>query len=542
MESARPAHETENHRVARAAGVVGLSTMLSRVFGFIRDVVVARYFGAGLATDAFFVAFRIPNLLRRLFAEGSLTIAFVPVFTEYLKTKSREDAFELARVAFTLLSAILVAVSVAGVLLSPAIVTLMAPGFRASPDKYALTVLLTRIMFPYIFFIALVALCMGILNSLRHFATPALSPVILNLCMIAAALFLRDFFAEPILALAVGVMIGGLMQLAVQLPVLFRLGVRLRPDFHFGHEGVRRIGALMLPAAFGAAVYQINIFISTLLASFLPEGSVSFLYYADRIVELPLGIFGIAIGTAALPSFSDQAARGQHDEMKRTISFSLRLMLFITMPAMIGILALREPIISVLFQRGEFDPRSAVLTAQALFWYAVGLWAFSTIRVVVAAFYALQDTKTPVRIAVVALVVNTVCSAALMFPMKHNGLAFATSIASAVNVLTLAYLLRKRIGEFLDAAFWRSLARVTAASAVMGLSVVLATRTLGWTVAAPFGHRFMILLTGLGVGITVFVACAAALRCPEMTTILNVVRRRLGRRQGDRGGPTGQNR
>jgi len=530
MESTHPTHETENHRVARAAGVVGMATMLSRVFGFIRDVIVARYFGAGLATDAFFVAFRIPNLLRRLFAEGSLTIAFVPVFTEYLKTRSRDEAFELARVAFTLLSAVLVVISIAGVLLSPAIVTVMAPGFRATPDKYALTVLLTRIMFPYIFFISLVALCMGILNSLRHFATPALSPVILNLCMIAAALFLRDFFAEPILALAVGVMIGGLLQLAVQLPVLFRQGVVLRPDFRVRHEGVRRIGALMLPAAFGAAVYQINIFISTLLASFLPEGSVSFLYYADRIVELPLGIFGIAIGTAALPSFSEQVARGHYEEMKKTISFSLRLMLFITIPAMVGIIVLQEPIISVLFQRGEFDPRSAVLTAQALFWYTVGLWAFSTIRVVVAAFYALQDTKTPVRIAVVALIVNTVFSAALMFPMKHNGLAFATSIASAVNVLTLGYLLRKRIGEFLDDAFWRSVARVTAASVLMGVSVALTTHTLGWDVAAPFRHRLLILVTGLGVGISVFAACALALRCPETATILNVLRRKLGRR------------
>jgi putative peptidoglycan lipid II flippase len=286
----------------------------------------------------------------------------------------------------------------------------------------------------------------------------------------------------------------------------------------------------MLPAAFGAAVYQINIFISTLLASFLPEGSVSFLYYADRIVELPLGIFGIAIGTAALPSFSDQVARGQYDEMKRTISFSLRLMLFITIPAMIGIIALQEPIISVLFQRGEFEARSSVLTAQALFWYAVGLWAFSTIRVVVAAFYALQDTKTPVRIAVVALVVNTVCSAALMFPMKHSGLAFATSIASAVNVLTLAYLLRRRIGEFLDSAFWASVARVIAASAVMGVAVALTTHVLGWDVAAPFRNRLTVLVAGLAVGIAAFTASAFALRCPETTTILSMLRRKLGRR------------
>jgi putative peptidoglycan lipid II flippase len=293
---------------------------------------------------------------------------------------------------------------------------------------------------------------------------------------------------------------------------------------------VRRIGALMLPAAFGAAVYQINIFISTLLASFLPEGSVSFLYYADRIVELPLGIFGIAIGTAALPSFSDQVARGHYEEMKKTISFSLRLMLFITIPAMIGIIALREPIISVLFQRGEFDPRSAMLTAQALFWYTVGLWAFSTIRVVVAAFYALQDTKTPVRIAVVALVVNTACSVALMFPMKHNGLAFATSIASAVNVLTLGFLLRKRIGDFLDAGFWRSIARVAAASIVMWIAVALTTDTLGWDMAAPFQHRMTVLAAGLAVGIAVFAVSTFALRCPEMTTILSMIRRKLGRR------------
>jgi putative peptidoglycan lipid II flippase len=530
MDIRQPAHETENHRVAKAAGVVGLATMLSRIFGFIRDVIVARYFGAGLATDAFFVAFRIPNLLRRLFAEGSLTIAFVPVFTEYLKTKSREDAFELARVAFTLLSVILVVISIAGVIFSPAIVTVMAPGFRATPDKYALTVLLTRIMFPYIFFISLVALCMGILNSLRHFATPALSPVILNICMIAATLLLKDYFAEPILALAVGVMIGGLLQLAAQLPYLFKMGVSLRPDFQFGHPGVRRIGTLMLPAAFGAAVYQINIFISTLLASFLPEGSVSFLYYADRIVELPLGVFAIAIGTAALPSFSEQVAHGHFDEMKRTIRFSLRLMLFITIPAMIGIIALREPIISVLFQRGQFDPRSSVLTAQALLCYTVGLWAFSTIRVIVAAYYSLQDTKTPVRIAVAALVVNTVFSVALMFPMQHNGLALATSIASAVNVLTLGFLLRKRIGRFLDADFWRSVARVMAASIIMWVAVALITHTLGWDVAAPFRHRLTVLAAGLVVGISVFTASAFVLKCPETTTLLSMIRRKLGRR------------
>ncbi|MCX5833846.1 MAG: murein biosynthesis integral membrane protein MurJ [Deltaproteobacteria bacterium] len=520
--------ETENARVAKAAGVVGLATMLSRIFGFIRDMVVAAFFGAGFATDAFFVAFRIPNLLRRLFAEGSLTISFVPVFTEYLKTRSREEALELANVSFTVLSIILVIVSIAGVLLSPLIVSVMAPGFLKTPDKYELTVFLTRIMFPYIFFISLVALCMGILNSLRHFASPALSPVILNIAMILAALFLRDFFDEPILALAIGVMIGGFLQLLFQLPFLSRLGVHLKPDLNFRHPGVKRIGFLMLPAVFGAAVYQINIFISTLLASFLPEGSVSYLYYADRLVELPLGVFAIAIGTAALPSFSEQATKGEFGEMKRTIAFSLRLMLFITIPAMIALIALRVPIISVLFERGEFDLRSTILTAQALLYYAVGLWAFSTIRVIVAAFYALQDTKTPVRIAIVALIVNTVMSIILMFPLKHGGLALATSIASAVNVVILSAILARRIGRFLDREFQMSLLKVFVASFIMWGAIELTSYLLAWRDDGPFNERLITLTAAIVVGLLTFFIASYLLRNREMARVLETARRRFG--------------
>ena len=527
MDDLKKPGETENARVAKAAGVVGLSTMLSRIFGFIRDMVVAAFFGAGFATDAFFVAFRIPNLLRRLFAEGSLTISFVPVFTEYLKTRTREEALELANVAFTVLSVILVIVSVAGVLLSPLIVSVMAPGFLTTPDKYELTVFLTRIMFPYIFFISLVALCMGILNSLRHFASPALSPVILNIAMILAALYLRNFFDEPILALAVGVMIGGLLQLLFQLPFLGRLGIHLRPDWNFGHPGVKRIGLLMLPAVFGAAVYQINIFISTLLASFLPEGSVSYLYYADRLVELPLGVFAIAIGTAALPSFAEQATKGEFDEMKKTIAFSLRLMLFITIPAMIALIALRVPIISVLFERGEFDQRSTILTAQALLYYAVGLWAFSTIRVIVAAFYALQDTKTPVRIAIVALIVNTAMSVILMFPLKHGGLALATSIASAVNVVTLSVILARRIGPFLDREFRMSVLKFFVASFTMWGAIELTSRLMAWRDDGPFNERLLILTVAIVVGAATFFIASYLLKSREMTRVLKIARRRL---------------
>jgi len=517
----------ENEKVARAAGVVGLATMLSRVFGFIRDMVVAGFFGAGLVTDAFFVAFRIPNLLRRLLAEGSLTVSFVPVFTEYLKKRSRQEALELADVAFTSLSVVLVVVSIAGVLFAPFIVAVMAPGFVKHDVQYELTVLLTRFMFPYIFFISLVALCMGILNSLRHFAAPALSPVVLNISMILAALLLRDFFSEPVFSLAVGVMVGGVLQLAMQWPFLLKMGVRLRPNFRFRHPGLKRIGLLMMPAAFGAAIYQINVFIGTVLASLLPKGSVSYLYYADRIVELPLGVFAIAVGTAALPSLSDQVARGEFEDFKKTISFSLRLILFITVPATVALLALREPILSVLFQRGAFDAAATVKTAEALLYYTLGLWAFSVIRVIVSAFYSLQDTKMPMKAAIVALIVNVAASIMLMGPMRHGGLALATSLASAVNVFVLGIVLKKRIGSYLNRDFYRSLCKVSAASLVMWLSILLVETIIPWRIAGPLDQRLLFLTMSVMSGLTTYFAASWALKCPEMVMVIRTVKAKL---------------
>jgi len=519
---------SENVRVARAAGVVGLATLLSRIFGFARDVVVAGFFGAGLATDAFFVAFRIPNMLRRLLAEGSLTVSFVPVFTEYLKQKSREGAFELADVAFTVLSIVLVIVSLLGILFAPLIVTVMAPGFTRVAAQYDLAVFLTRLMFPYIFFISLVALCMGILNSLRHFAAPALSPVMLNIAMILGALFLKDFFSEPIVGLALGVMAGGVLQLAMQWPFLVRMGVRLKLNFAFRHPGVRRIAALMLPAVFGAAIYQINVFIGTVLASLLPKGSVSYLYYADRLVELPLGVFAIAIGTATLPSFSEQVARGQLDELKKTISFSLRLMLFITVPSMVALIALRVPIISVLFERGAFTAAATIQTAWALLFYAVGLWAFSVIRVIVSAFYSLQDTKSPMKAAIVALVVNVAFSVALMFPLKHGGIALATSIASAVNVGMLSVILWRRIGPFLMRDFYPSLGKVLFSSAVMWIVILGVDVLYPWNPAGPFLGRTVFLALAVVLGGGAFLLSSWIVKSPEMTALAAALRRRIG--------------
>ena len=522
--------ETENARVAKAAWVVGAATFLSRIFGFLRDVVVAGFFGAGLATDAFFVAFRIPNLLRRLFAEGSLTIAFIPVFTEYLKKKSREDAVELACVAFTLLSIILVLVSFLGILFAPWIVKVIAWGFTKNPDQYGLTVFLTRLMFPYIFFISLVALCMGILNSLRHFAAPALAPVVLNICMIAAVFLFRGFFDEPIMALAVGVIIGGVLQLVMQFPFLARMGVKLRVNFHFNHPGIRKIGILMLPAIFGAAVYQINIFVSTLLASFLAVGSVSYLYYADRLVQLPLGVFAIAIGTASLPSFSEHVAEGKLDELKKTLSFSLRLILFLTIPAMVALIVLRVPIISVLFQRGAFDVMKTIYTSEALLFYAVGLWAFSLVRVIVPVFYSLQDTKTPVKIAVVALFVNMIMGVILMFPLKHGGLALATSIASAVNVIVLYVILERRIGRFLEREFFVSVSRIILSSLIMAGAIEVVGYIVPWNNEAPFDDRLLFLVLTIGIGFAIFTVCSYFFKSREMFAVFGAVRGKLGRK------------
>lgn len=436
---------SEQRNVSRAAGVVGFFTLLSRILGLVRDMVLARFFGSGMAADAFFVAFRIPNLLRRLFAEGSLTIAFIPVFTEFLNQKSRKEAFDLARTILTLLALILVVVALLGVLLSPWIVRIQAFGFGGSGDKYELTVLLTRITFPYIFFISLVAFFMGVLNSLRRFGAPAAAPIFLNVGIIGAAYFISPRLPQPIVGIALGVLIGGILQVGLQIPWVLKEGLKVFPMWRPDHPAVKRIGLLMLPAIVGSAVYQFNQFMGTLLASFLKGGSVSWLYYADRLVQFPLGVFAIAISTAALPSLSAQAATEDLNEFQETLSHSLRLVFFITLPCLVGLIVLGRPIIRVLFERGAFDAYSTLMTNKALFFYSLGLWAFSGIRVMVSAFYALQDTKTPVKVAIVAVAANLIFSLAFMGPLKHGGLALALSLASSLQFALLVFFLKRKI-------------------------------------------------------------------------------------------------
>jgi putative peptidoglycan lipid II flippase len=500
--------------------VVGFYTLLSRILGLIRDIVVARFFGAGMATDAFFVAFRIPNLLRRLLAEGSLTIAFIPVFSEYLTQKSRKDAFELARAVLYLLSLILAVVTVLGIFLSPWIVRLQAWGFGASGPKYDLTVLLTRITFPYIFLVSIVAFFMGILNCLRHFAAPAAAPIFLNLGIIASTLWISPFFSQPIIGVAIGVLIGGVLQVLLQLPWLVQKGVSLRPCWMPEHPAVKRIGILILPAIYGSAIYQLNQFIGTLLASFLPQGSVSWLYYADRLVQFPLGVFAIAISTAALPSLSKQVAEKDMSEFRETLSHSVRLTLFITIPAMAGMMVLGKPIIQVFFQRGAFGPLSTVMTERALFYYTLGLWAFSVNRVLVSAFYAFQDTKTPARIATIALLANVGFSLILMGPLKHGGLALATSLASTVQFFLLIFFLGRMPGVLHLKPMMASGLKSVFCSAAMGISLYLFH--VKWIV--PYtGASYWSLACRLGViiliGIMVYFVMAVVLRCREVGSV-----------------------
>ena len=516
---------TEQKRVTKAAGVVGSATLLSRILGFIRDVVIAWFFGAGLASDAFFVAFRIPNLLRRLFAEGSLTIAFIPVFTEYLTRNGQSEAFALGRAAVRLLSVILALTALLGILCAPLIVWVIAPGFSESPDKHALTVLLTRIMFPYIFFIGLVALAMGILNALGHFAAPALAPVMLNLAIIASALLIAPRLAEPVIGLALGVLVGGILQLALQVPFLVRKGFKFWAQSSFWHPGLKRIAVLMMPAVLGAAVYQINILIGTLLASLLPEGSVSYLYYADRLVQFPLGIFAIATATAVLPSLSRQAADGDFEALGGTFAHAMKLVLFITIPSMVGLIVLREPIVALLFKRGAFDTQTTHLTAVALLYYGIGLWAFAAVRVVVSTFYALQDTKTPVRMAIISICANVVLSLLLMGPLKHGGLALATSLASVVNLGLLIWALAKRLGPIRWDVIGASMVKTIISSFIMGAVVWFSARMV---VPSAEGSTIALLVSLMGtilVGVLLYGTSAFCLKSDELKEVLSTFRK-----------------
>src|SRR5512133_90399 len=521
---------SETKQIARAAGILGSATLLSRIMGMVRDMVVSRLFGAGFATDAFFAAFMIPNMLRRFFAEGALTSAFVPIFSETLTRDGGEEARRLANVCFTLLTMIMAGITLAGILFSPWIVGLMFPGFGAQPAKLELTIQLNRLMFPYIFFISLVALCMGILNTVRHFFTPAISTVFLNLSMIGCALLLHTRFDVPIVALAVGVLLGGFLQLALQLPVLWRKGFPLRPNFNFRHPAAQRIALLMTPSIFGVGVYYRNITVSNILASLLPEGSVSYLYYAQRLFEFPQGIFTVAVAQAVLPSMSRQAAAGDLTGMKESINFSLRLTLFVTIPAMFGLMACAVPLFSLIFMGGAFDYSAAVKSGEALFWYSFGLSFVALARVLPPAFYALKDTKTPVWTAFIAFILNVIFSLLLMKPLLHGGLALATTLSALVNMLLLLWLLRRKIGPFGGRGIVTSGVKALIASLPMAVVVFYICRLIDWSLYGQKVIKSGVLGSAIFVGLLLYAGVSRLLRSDEALELSGIIRKKFGRR------------
>jgi len=516
-----------NRAVARAAAVVGVATLASRVFGFARDLVVARAFGAGPVTDAFFVAFRIPNLLRRLVAEGALSSAFIPVLTDYLTTRSRAETRAMLRAVVGAMLLLLAVLSVLGVLASPWIVRAMAPGFFADPVLGGLTVTLTRIMFPFLFLVGTAAVVMGILNAHRHFLLPALAPVALNVGIIVAALWIAPRLAEPVIALAIGVLLGGAGQIAVQLPALRHHDVPARPTLDLRHPAVRRVTRLMVPVAVGQSASQVGTLINTIIASFLTSGSVSYLYYADRLVEFPLGVFGIAVATAVLPTLSEQSARRDTRAVRETLSFAMRLATFVSLPAAIGLFVLREPIVRVLYQYGRFGPDQAAGTAGALAMYALGLVGFTGTKIGAQAFYALGDTRTPARISVASVAVNCALSALLAVPLGHVGLALATAVAATGNALALALLLRRRLPGGPVARARRAWLRILGVSG--GLAFLLAAV---WQWAPPPSGRIAegawlgAVIVGGGVA---YLAAHGALGSDEARLATAAIRRRWSR-------------
>ncbi len=504
--------EAKSSSLLRSSSIVSVMTLLSRVLGLARDVIVAQYFGA--RADAFFVAFKIPNFFRRLFAEGAFSVAFVPVLSEYRTQRAFDEVRLLVARVSGVLGMALLGVTCLAVLGADYLPWVFSPGFRSDPEKFALTGDLLRITFPYLFFISLTAFASSVLNAYGRFAVPAITPVILNITLIAATLGFTDYFEEPLYALAWGVFFAGLFQFMFQLPFIARMRLLVLPSVKPKDEGVKRIGKLMVPALFGVSVSQINLLLDTLLASFLEDGSVSWLYYSDRLNNLPLGIFAIAIGVVILPALSGKHAAADKEAFSRTIDWAVRMVFMIATPAALALVLLATPLMATIFYYGEvtaYDVGKMTLSLQA---YAVGLLAFMMIKVLAPGYYARQDTKTPVKIGIQAMVVNMVLNLALVYPLQHAGLALATSLAAYYNVFMLYRGLRKS-GVYQPQSGWLKfmLILLLANSALAAVSVWLMGAPgdwLTWETMQRIG--WLSVLVGAGVVVYFAVMIAAGLR------------------------------
>jgi putative peptidoglycan lipid II flippase len=529
-------------RVARSAGVVGAATLLSRVSGLVRDQVMATLFGAGFATDAFNVAFRIPNLLRDLFAEGAMSSAFVPTFTEAHLKRGEGDAWALGRQVMTALLLVLLGICAVGYLFTPQLVRVFAGGFQSIPGKLELTNLLTRVMLPFLPTVALAAAAMGMLNARGVFGVPALAPTLLNVGMVVSGLALiplvRAMGGPPILAMAIGVVIGGLLQFGVQLPALARLGFRPALALPIRHPGVRRVATLMLPATIGLAATQLNQTVSTIIASHLEQGSVSWLYYAFRLMQLPIGVFGVALATVSMTELSRAAALHDMGRLKSTLSATLRLVFLLTVPAAVWLGVMSQPVIALLFEHGRFHAQDTTRTAAALVAYCIGLPAFAAVGILTRTFYALGETRIPVQASFVSVAVNLTLNLLFIGPLRflglgHVGLALATSATAFGNLLQLAFYLRRRVGLLEGRRMAATVLRVTVAAAAIGGACAGLLAVWGPRWHRGFGPE------ALAVGAAALIAAAGGyaamrvLRVEELATVealvVSIRRRLIGR-------------
>jgi len=465
------------HKIVKYAGTVIMATIFCRVLGLGREIIISNRFGAGLETDAFFIAFMIPNLLRSFFAEGALNSAFIPIFADYLTNQDRKKAEYFASNVLNILIIILIIVVILGIWGAPWLINIIAIGFKSNIYKYQLAINLTRIMFPYIAFVAVAALFMGILNSYNHFLIPALSPAMLNISIIIFALALS--FKYGIFCIAWGVILGGIGQALIQIPPLIRKKIKYSFVIDYNDPGTKKLLKLLVPAMIGLAVTQINVIVDKTLASTLIDGSISALYYANRLVQFPLGVFGIAISIAIFPTLSKQTAKNNITELKKSLLFGLRILLFFTLPSAMGLIVLKDSLIRLIYEHGIFTQMATHMTASALLYYAIGLFAYTCVRLITISFYALKDAKTPVKIGIYIVFLNIVLDLILIRYLAHSGLALATSVAAIINLIILLKFLQDKIGNLGLRSQTSFLIKIIISSIGLGIVCILVENYFG---------------------------------------------------------------
>jgi putative peptidoglycan lipid II flippase len=535
--------------VARSAGIVSIAVMASRVLGLAREMVFAYFFGASksFANDAYVIAFRIPNLLRDLFAEGALSSAFVPVFSEYLVKKDEKEAFRLSSLVATALVLVLGAIVVLGIVFAAPIVGFIAPGFEANPEKFALTVRMTRIMMPFILLVALAAQAMGVLNARDRFGIPALASAFFNVGSIiggvaVAALLTDPTFSHPIrsmvekptegiIGMAYGVLIGGFMQYVVQWPSLRRAGFKYRPMLSFTHPGVRKIFKLMVPAIIGGAAVQVNVLVNSNFASNIPAtGPVSWLSYSFRLMQFPIGVFGVAIATATLPAISRSAALKEATDFRHTLASSIRLAFLLTVPSAVGLIVLGRPIIALIYERGHFGPNDTAHTADTLAFYAAGLAGYSAIKILAPAFYALNDSRTPMLVSLFSILTNFFMNWMLVGVMQERGLALSTSANAVLNCSVLYFIMRGRLDGIEGRRTAVTLVKILAASAVMGLVCWAVSSGVSRSAGESFAARLVNVTASVALGAGTFYMCALLLGVQELKAATGAITRRFLKR------------